>query len=100
MSVYCTPAKGDGRAKMFVKGAPEGVIDRCAYVRVGSTHVPLTGAVKDKILAVIKEWGCGRDTLRCLALATRDTPLKIEEMKLEDSTKFIDYEVRNKYFHL
>uniref|UniRef100_A0A674DUG6 Calcium-transporting ATPase n=1 Tax=Salmo trutta TaxID=8032 RepID=A0A674DUG6_SALTR len=92
MSVYCTPAKGDGGAKMFVKGAPEGVIDRCAYVRVGTTRVPLTSAVKDKILAVIKEWGCGRDTLRCLALATRDTPLKVEEMKLEDATKFIDYE--------
>uniref|UniRef100_A0A8C7UY09 Calcium-transporting ATPase n=1 Tax=Oncorhynchus mykiss TaxID=8022 RepID=A0A8C7UY09_ONCMY len=92
MSVYCTPSKGDGGAKMFVKGAPEGVIDRCAYVRVGTTRIPLTSAVKEKILAVIKEWGCGRDTLRCLALATRDTPLKVEEMKLEDATKFIDYE--------
>merc|ERR1712112_504959 len=92
MSAYCTPSKGDGGAKMFVKGAPEGVIDRCAYVRVGTTRVPLTGAVKDKIMAVIKEWGTGRDTLRCLALATRDTPLKVEEMNLEDSTKFADYE--------
>ncbi|TRY64736.1 hypothetical protein DNTS_017792 [Danionella cerebrum] len=92
MSVYCTPVKGDSGAKMFVKGAPEGVIDRCAYVRVGATRVPLTGVVKDKIMGVIKEWGTGRDTLRCLALATRDTPLKIEEMNLEDSTKFADYE--------
>jgi len=92
MSAYCTPSKGDGGAKMFVKGAPEGVIDRCAYVRVGTTRVPLTGAVKDKIMAVIKEWGTGRDTLRCLALATRDTPLKVEEMNLEDATKFADYE--------
>ncbi|XP_053197362.1 ATPase sarcoplasmic/endoplasmic reticulum Ca2+ transporting 1, like [Scomber japonicus] len=92
MSVYCTPTKGDGGAKMFVKGAPEGVIDRCAYVRVGTTRVPLTGAIKEKILAVIKEWGTGRDTLRCLALATRDTPLKMDEMNLEDSTKFADYE--------
>merc|ERR1711931_555980 len=92
MSAYCTPAKGDGGAKMFVKGAPEGVIDRCAYVRVGTTRVPLTGVVKDKIMTVIKEWGTGRDTLRCLALATRDTPLKVEEMVLEDSTKFADYE--------
>ncbi|XP_056103242.1 ATPase sarcoplasmic/endoplasmic reticulum Ca2+ transporting 1, like isoform X2 [Rhinichthys klamathensis goyatoka] len=92
MSVYCTPTKGDAGSKMFVKGAPEGVIDRCAYVRVGATRVPLTGSVKDKILATIKEWGTGRDTLRCLALATRDTPLKVEEMALEDSTKFVDYE--------
>uniref|UniRef100_A0A3P8SUB5 Calcium-transporting ATPase n=1 Tax=Amphiprion percula TaxID=161767 RepID=A0A3P8SUB5_AMPPE len=93
MSVYCTPAKGDGGAKMFVKGAPEGVIDRCAYVRVGTTRVPLTNAIKEKIMAVIRDWGTGRDTLRCLALATRDTPLKLEEMNLEDSTKFADYEM-------
>lgn len=44
-------------------------------------------------MAVIKEWGTGRDTLRCLALATRDTPLRKEEMNLEDSTKFGEYEV-------
>ncbi|TKS89849.1 Sarcoplasmic/endoplasmic reticulum calcium ATPase 1 [Collichthys lucidus] len=92
MSVYCTPTKGDGGAKMFVKGAPEGVIDRCAYVRVGTTRVPLTNAIKEKILAVIRDWGTGRDTLRCLALATRDTPLRMDEMNLEDSTKFADYE--------
>ncbi|XP_076616582.1 sarcoplasmic/endoplasmic reticulum calcium ATPase 1-like [Chaetodon auriga] len=92
MSVYCTSSKGDGGAKMFVKGAPEGVIDRCAYVRVGTTHVPLTNAIKEKIMAVIRDWGTGRDTLRCLALATRDSPLKLDEMNLEDSTKFADYE--------
>lgn len=69
------------------------MIDRCAYVRVGSTRVPLTTPIKDKIMTIIKEWGTGRDTLRCLALATRDTPLKVEEMKLEDATKFVDYEV-------
>lgn len=62
-------------------------------MRVGSARVPLSGPIKEKIMAVIKEWGTGRDTLRCLALATRDTPLKTEEMNLEDSTKFADYEV-------
>lgn len=79
---------------LCLQGAPEGVIDRCAYVRVGTTRVPLTNSIKDKIMAVIKEWGTGRDTLRCLALATRDSPLRPEEMNLEDSTKFVDYEVR------
>ncbi len=34
----------------------------------------------------------GRDTLRCLALATIDNPPKKEDMDLEDSTKFIKYE--------
>uniref|UniRef100_A0A8C1J7J8 Calcium-transporting ATPase n=1 Tax=Cyprinus carpio TaxID=7962 RepID=A0A8C1J7J8_CYPCA len=74
------------------RGAPEGVIDRCTYVRVGTNRVPLTSPVKDKIMAVIKEWGTGRDTLRCLALATCDNPLRKEEMNLEDSTKFAEYE--------
>uniref|UniRef100_A0A2K5XDI4 Calcium-transporting ATPase n=1 Tax=Mandrillus leucophaeus TaxID=9568 RepID=A0A2K5XDI4_MANLE len=95
MSVYCSPAKSSRAAvgnKMFVKGAPEGVIDRCNYVRVGTTRVPLTGPVKEKIMAVIKEWGTGRDTLRCLALATRDTPPKREEMILDDSARFLEYE--------
>jgi len=35
----------------------------------------------------------GRDTLRCLALATIDAPMRREEMNLEDSTKFVKYEV-------
>lgn len=63
-------------------------------MRVGTTRVPLTNAIKEKIMAVIRDWGTGRDTLRCLALATRDSPLKVEEMNLEDSTRFADYEVR------
>ncbi|XP_014117778.1 PREDICTED: sarcoplasmic/endoplasmic reticulum calcium ATPase 1 isoform X1 [Pseudopodoces humilis] len=95
MSVFCSPAKASRAAvgnKMFVKGAPEGVIDRCNYIRVGTTRVPLTPAVKEKIQSVIKEWGTGRDTLRCLALATRDTPPKKEDMVLEDSSKFSEYE--------
>lgn len=44
-------------------------------------------------MSVIKEWGTGRDTLRCLALATRDTPPKREEMVLDDSARFMEYEV-------
>lgn len=95
MSVYCSPAKSRAAVgnKMFVKGAPEGVIDRCNYVRVGTSRVPMTGPVKDKIMSVIKEWGTGRDTLRCLALATRDTPPRREEMTLDDATRFMEYEV-------
>lgn len=72
------------------------MIDRCNYVRVGTTRVPLTPNVKDHIMGVIKEWGTGRDTLRCLALATRDTPPKREDMYLEDSTKFVEYEVKQR----
>ncbi|KAI1882432.1 hypothetical protein AGOR_G00250640 [Albula goreensis] len=93
MSVYCTPNKAhSSTGKMFVKGAPEGVIDRCTHVRVGGSKVPMTAGIKEKILSVIREYGTGRDTLRCLALATRDSPLHRDSMQLEDSTRFIQYE--------
>ncbi|XP_029999498.1 sarcoplasmic/endoplasmic reticulum calcium ATPase 2-like isoform X1 [Sphaeramia orbicularis] len=93
MSVYCTPNKSrSSMGKMFVKGAPEGVIERCTHVRVGNNKVPLTKGIKEKILSVIREYGTGRDTLRCLALATRDTPPKMDEMILSDTAKFSEYE--------
>lgn len=69
------------------------MIDRCTYVRVGGSRVPMSQGIKDKIMSVIREYGTGRDTLRCLALATRDTPLKKEEMILSETASFADYEV-------
>ncbi|XP_051509700.1 sarcoplasmic/endoplasmic reticulum calcium ATPase 2-like isoform X1 [Myxocyprinus asiaticus] len=93
MSAFCLPSKAKSTsAKMFVKGAPEGVIERCTYVRVGGSRVPVTPGIKDKIMSVIREYGTGRDTLRCLALATRDNPLKKEEMVLSDTARFAEYE--------
>ncbi|KAG7222126.1 hypothetical protein INR49_016698 [Caranx melampygus] len=93
MSVYCTPNKSrSSMGKMFVKGAPEGVIDRCTHVRVGNNKVPLSKEIKEKIMSVIREYGTGRDTLRCLALATRDSPPKMEDMILSDTAKFSEYE--------
>uniref|UniRef100_A0A8C5N4U4 Calcium-transporting ATPase n=1 Tax=Gouania willdenowi TaxID=441366 RepID=A0A8C5N4U4_GOUWI len=93
MSVYCTPNKARSSAgKMFVKGAPEGVIDRCTHIRVGGNKVPLTPGIKEKLMSVIREYGTGRDTLRCLALATRDNPVSKDELVLEDSNRFIEYE--------
>ncbi|KAK6483440.1 sarcoplasmic/endoplasmic reticulum calcium ATPase 2 isoform X1 [Huso huso] len=94
MSVFCTPNKARTTTmhKMFVKGAPEGVIERCTHVRVGGSKLPLTPGIKEKIMTVIKEWGTGRDTLRCLALATRDNPPRKEDLVLEDCTRFAGYE--------
>lgn len=96
MSSYCIPLKssklGTG-PKLFVKGAPEGVLDRCTHARIGSQKYPLNAALKSKILELTKQYGTGRDTLRCLALATSDNPMKPEDMDLGDSTKFYTYEV-------
>ncbi|XP_053310917.1 sarcoplasmic/endoplasmic reticulum calcium ATPase 3 [Spea bombifrons] len=95
MSVYCTPVNPNtmtSGSKMFVKGAPESVIERCNYVRVGTNKLPLTPSAREKIMSKIRDWGTGMDTLRCLALATRDVPPKLEDMQLEDSSKFVNYE--------
>merc|ERR1712117_632661 len=96
MSSYCSPKKptrlGNG-PKMFVKGAPEGVLDRCTYVRIGTEKVPMTPKMRDRIMAKAIEYGTGRDTLRCLCLATADSPMNPKDMDLNDSSKFAKYEV-------
>ncbi|NWI85463.1 AT2A3 ATPase, partial [Pitta sordida] len=95
MSVYCTPTSPSNNStgsKMFVKGAPESVIERCTHVRVGTAKVPLTAPVREKILSRIRDWGMGIDTLRCLALATHDSPVRRETMQLHDSAAFVHYE--------
>jgi len=95
MSTYCTPKKpsrlGNG-AKMFIKGAPEGVLDRCSHIRVGQDKVPMTDGMRQKIMAQAVAYGTGRDTLRCLALATADSPMSPNDMELGDPTKFYLYE--------
>merc|ERR1712042_160100 len=96
MSSYCSPKKptrlGNG-PKMFVKGAPEGVLDRCTYVRIGAEKVPMTEKMREKIMARAIEYGTGRDTLRCLCLATADSPMDPKDMDLDNSAKFVNYEV-------
>lgn len=95
MSSYCTPKKptrlGNG-SKIFVKGAPEGVLDRCTFVRIGTEKVPMTPEMKEHIMDTAIAYGTGRDTLRCLALATADNPMSPKDMDLENSTKFVNYE--------
>merc|ERR1712158_165198 len=96
MSSYCSPKKptrlGNG-PKMFVKGAPEGVLDRCAYARIGTEKVPMTQKMRDQIMQKAIGYGTGRDTLRCLCLATADSPMNPKDMDLEESSKFAKYEV-------
>ena len=59
MSSFCTPKKtsriGNG-PKMFVKGAPEGVLDRCTYIRIGSEKMPMTEKLRTKIMDHANEY--------------------------------------------
>lgn len=92
MSAYCNPTQEGASAKMFVKGAPEGVLHRCTHVRVGGQKVPMTPAMEQQIMKLVLQMGTGRDTLRCLALGTVDSPPSPSSMQLEDSTGFAKYE--------
>lgn len=74
-------------------------MDRCTHIRVGSNKVALTPGIKEKIMSVIREYGTGRDTLRCLALATRDNPPSKDQLNLEDSSRFAEYEASLKRTH-
>merc|ERR1711874_772573 len=80
MSSFCTPKKptrlGNG-PKMFVKGAPEGVLDRCAYARIGTEKVPMSQKMRDQIMQK----------------AIGYSPMNPKDMDLEDSSKFAKYEV-------
>merc|ERR1712127_14919 len=89
MSVYCVGQEGP---KMFVKGAPEGVLERCAFIRVGDTKVVMTASLRSQIQERIFEYSTGSDTLRCLALATVDAPSDPASLDLTDSSKFALYE--------
>uniref|UniRef100_A0A0N5C3F9 Calcium-transporting ATPase n=1 Tax=Strongyloides papillosus TaxID=174720 RepID=A0A0N5C3F9_STREA len=92
MSCYCVPTSGGSGPKMFVKGAPEGVLNRCTHIRINGEKVPLTPGMTRKIVDQCIAYGTGRDTLRCLALGTIDTPTDPSRMNLEDSNTFVQYE--------
>merc|ERR1719402_2050490 len=95
MSSFCTPKKptrlGDA-PKMFVKGATEGVLERCTHFRWGSEKKPMTESLRQKILDRAVEYGTGRDTLRCLASDMPEQLVRKKDMDLNDSTKFAKYE--------
>jgi Ca2+ transporting ATPase len=76
---------------LFVKGAPEDMLERCSFVRTNSAYdkpVPITKAIKAMILKKVEEWGEG-ESLRVLAFATVDKP---NVPDLPDSKNYAKYE--------
>ncbi|TGZ71130.1 hypothetical protein CRM22_002807 [Opisthorchis felineus] len=94
MSTFVIPnSRGDGsHGKLFVKGAPESILDRCTQVRTPNGRVLLTPELKDEILRKLATYATGRETLRCLALASRDDPPASSLFNLTDPTNFKEYE--------
>jgi len=53
MSTYCTaknPTRLGSGPRMFVKGATEGVLDRCKFYRVGNEKFSMTDQIKKNIM--------------------------------------------------
>ncbi|CAL8079025.1 unnamed protein product [Calicophoron daubneyi] len=93
MSVYVVPHNSEhGGDKLFVKGAPESILDRCTHMRTRKGKVLLTPESKDEILRKLATYATGRETLRCLAMATRDEPPPRSQLDLSDSQNFKEYE--------
>ncbi|KAG8777165.1 hypothetical protein FRC12_000513 [Ceratobasidium sp. 428] len=57
-------------ASLFVKGAPESVIERCRFIRIAGKLQPLSPALRDELFNKISD--VGSQGLRTLALAYAD----------------------------
>merc|ERR1719390_613584 len=87
MSVLCGSAKN----KLYVKGAPEKVLERCTHVRVHGSSKKLTAASKNAILDAVAEMASR--PLRVLAMAVREDftgDKDLETYKGGTSTKLQD----------
>ena len=76
---------------MFVKGSPKGVLVHCTYIRIKNEKLPITEKLRTKIIDRAIEYGTGRSTLRCLALATCNFPSGLKNQHLDNATKFAQY---------
>lgn len=91
MSVLCKNLKTNKKI-MFVKGAPENIINRCSFIRKGNETVKMTEDFRTKLIQAAITYGTGEDTLRCIGLAVVDNPKDIKPSDLENFSKFIEYE--------
>ena len=80
MGVFTTSADGKEQ-KIFVKGAPEKVLERCNYIRTSTgERVPLDKQTRAKIDATLLNLSGGQYVYRCLGLATVDKPKPYAEV--------------------
>jgi Ca2+ transporting ATPase len=82
------------RATLYVKGAPESVLERCTSVRLAGNNsiVPLSDELRAAITEKIQEYGIGM-ALRCLGLAVReDLSPDAQDWDTSDPKRFVEYE--------
>ncbi len=76
MTVIC---KKNGKSEAYIKGAPEEVIERCAYILVDGRKKKLTQEGKEKISKKCEE--LSNDALRLLAFAYKKDKLQEKEVE-------------------
>ncbi|CAO3616058.1 unnamed protein product [Mucor hiemalis] len=77
---------------LYVKGAPESILDRCSFVRLSesSAPVPMTSAIRENLNKKVLEYGQNM-SLRCIGLAKIEN-VDPTQFNLRDQTKFAQYE--------
>ncbi|KAI5481895.1 calcium-transporting ATPase [Pseudohyphozyma bogoriensis] len=84
-------SKDASTASLFVKGAPESVLDRCTFVTSGNAKTPLTPTLRQELNEKVLAYG--RLGLRTLALAVvDDVDPDAEHYKTESSAQYIKFE--------
>lgn len=80
-----------GTYNLFVKGAPESVLERCTSVLVNGQTIPLSSAIRESILQQTAEYGKGG--LRTLALAyTEEKDKDVSHYKSNSTTDYARFE--------
>jgi len=80
----------EGRRAVFMKGAPEAVLERCTYINENSKVEKLTEIKKRDILAINEKMAA--DALRVLSMAYKEIPdstLDFNEKSLESDLTFL-----------
>jgi len=78
-------------AALYVKGAPESVLDRCEYVQTPSGPQPLSSSMREDISSKLLEYGS--QGLRTLALAyVEDVDPNADHYHTESSSQYINFE--------
>ena len=90
MSVH---ASSKGTDTLFVKGAPDCLVERCTHVKTASGEVkPLTADVKRVILATFHELASGGESLRCLGMAVKNVASYEKEIGKAEPEQFAQIE--------
>ncbi|KAJ3311073.1 hypothetical protein HDV04_004387 [Boothiomyces sp. JEL0838] len=83
-----TRSRGQAKQLLYVKGAPESILERCSFIRLSSDpekSVPITNAIRDMITEKVTHWG-EQEALRVLAFATVEKPQipdKVDPLRFE-----------------